>query len=78
MIIEKNCLFLFKGDLSSKNHYDNLNPNNIELKHFIKSGDDIIEWEKLLMESKLISYIDSEKRIIKYFSGGVKGHLENY
>jgi len=81
MIFEKNCLFLFNGDIKNNSL---LNPINRDIKyinfeHFI--DDNIInidEFQKMIHNSNLIAYIDSENRLIKYLTGPLKYEIEKY
>jgi hypothetical protein len=75
MIYENNCLFLFNKDLASQ--YRNLDIQNINLKMFIKPGQQE-DFEKALHASKATMYVDTNKRVIIYLDGPRAGRLDAY
>jgi len=78
MIIENNCVFLFKSDLIDEKKYYKI--GDIEIGHFYKDDMNVVDFNKELKRAKIIVYIDSDKRFIKYFGKSPlkRGNLEKY
>jgi hypothetical protein len=79
MIFEKNCLFLFNDDLKTiyREHSDVLDSKDLSLSCF--KYDDIEKFKKNVSESRLIAYINSDKKEIFYIEDQkYKGTVEKY
>jgi len=77
MIIEKDCLFLFKNDLIDRDK----SIKYIDLNDFIKKDLDIEPFKELINKSLIIAYIDGDNRYIKYLrdkTGAKKDVVEKY
>lgn len=72
MIYENKCLFLFNDDLLPE--YKKVNIEEINLKMFLH----IPNINSYIKESRLITYIDPNRRNVSYLSGMRNGRVEKY
>jgi hypothetical protein len=77
MIYDNNCLFLFKRDLK-RDLRNKVSVNDVDLQYFIKKNDDVNHFKDLVSKSKIVVYVDSERREIKHLQGPRKGHCDKF
>ena len=74
MIFEKNCLFLYPKDLIPD--FRGIEPKDVNISMFLKN--DAPTLSNNISHSKIILYIDNDRRLYKHLQGPRKGKVDIY